>query len=62
MTDLSKLVYKASKGELRIDELTEDAAALARFELSNEERVALQRHVRGGQWTNFVPMAEGGWI
>lgn len=62
MTDLSKLVYKASKGELRVDELTEDAAALARFELSTEEKVALQRHVRGGQWTSFVPMAESGWI
>ncbi|MGI6206586.1 MAG: hypothetical protein ACOYEW_00120 [Anaerolineae bacterium] len=62
MTDLNKLVYKASKGELRVDELTEDATALAQFELSTEEKVALQRHVQSGQWTNFVPKAASGWI
>ena len=62
MTDLSKLVYRASKGDLRIDELTEDATALARFELSNEERTALRREVETGQWVNFAPKAWGGWL
>jgi hypothetical protein len=62
MTDLSKLVYQASKGELRVDDLTDDASALARFELSTEEKVALQRHVRNGQWANFAPKAASGWI
>ena len=62
MTDLSKLVYRASKGDLRIDELTEDATALARFELSNEERTALRREVATGQWVNFAPKAWGGWL
>ncbi len=61
MSDLSKLIYKASKGELRVDELTDDAAALARFELSTEEKAALQSHVRNGEWTSRVKAA-GGWI
>jgi len=62
MNDLSKLIYKASKGELRVDELTEDAAALARFELSTEEKVALQNHVRNGQWAGRATKAGTGWI
>lgn len=62
MTDMSKLIYKASRGELRVDELTEDATALARFELSTEERVALQNHVRSGEWTNRTTTAASGWI
>ncbi len=62
MSDLSKLVYKASKGELRVDELTDDAAALARFELSTEEKVALKSHVRSGEWTSRATTAASGWI
>ena len=62
MTDLSKLVYRASKGDLRVDELTEDATALARFELSNDEQNALRREVETGQWSNFAPKAIGGWL
>lgn len=62
MSDLSKLIYKASKGELRVDQLTDDAAGLAQFDLSTEEKVALQNHVRSGEWTNRGPLAAGGWI
>ena len=62
MSDLSKVIYKASRGELRVDELTEDAAALARFELSTEEKVALQSHVRSGDWTNRATKPASGWI
>lgn len=62
MSDLSKLVYQASKGELRVDELTDDAAALARFELSTEESVALRSHVRDGEWNNRSLLATRGWI
>jgi len=61
MTDLSKLVYRASKGDLRIDELTEDATALARFELSNEERTALRREVETGQSVSFATKSARGW-
>jgi len=62
MTGLSKLVYKASKGELRIDELTEDATALARFELSPDERLAVRRNLESGQWVSFSPSAVGDWF
>jgi len=61
MNELSKLVYKASKGDLRLDELTEDATALARFELSPEERLALRRTIESGQWFKFAP-SMGGWM
>lgn len=61
MTDLSKLVYKASKGELRMDELTEDASMLARFELTTEERTALRRNLESGQPQGFSIAAIGGW-
>ena len=61
MTELSKLVYKASKGELRIEELTEDAAALGRFELSPQETLAVRRSVESGQWLSLGPSAIGGW-
>ena len=48
MTDLSRLVYKSTRGELRVDELTDDAAALARFELSTEEKLSLRRGLDSG--------------
>lgn len=60
MTDLGKIVYKASKGELRIDELTDDASTLARFELSSEEKLALRRTL-DGDTTNLSISAIGGW-
>ena len=62
MTDLSKIVYKASKGELRIDELTDDATALARFELSTEEKLALRRTLDGGDTNGLSISAIGGWF
>ena len=61
MTDLSKIIYKASKGELRIDELTEDAAALARFELSTEEKLALRRTLDSSDTNSLSISAIGGW-
>jgi len=61
MTELSKLVYKTCKGELRLDELTDDATALARFELSADEQSALRRNLDNGQWVSFAPKAVGGW-
>jgi len=61
MTDLSRIIYKASKGELRIDELTEDAAALARFELSTEEKLALRRTLDSSDTNSLSISAIGGW-
>lgn len=62
MTDLSKLVYKASKGELRVDELTDDAAELARFELSAEEKLSLRRGLDSGDSMSLSISAIGrGW-
>jgi hypothetical protein len=61
MTDLSKIVYKASKGELRIDELTDDATALARFELSTEEKLALRRTLDSSDTASLSISAIGGW-
>lgn len=61
MTDLSRLVYKASRGELRVDELTDDAAALARFELSTEEKLALRRGLDSGDTMSLSITAKGGW-
>lgn len=61
MTDLSKLVYKASKGELRIDELTDDVSALARFELSTEEKLALRRTLDSSDTNSLSISAIGGW-
>jgi hypothetical protein len=62
MTELSKVVYRASKGELRTDELTQDGTTLARFQLSPEERNALKQSLDNGQWANFAPNAYKQWL
>lgn len=61
MSDLSKLIYRTSKGEIRVQDLTDDATALARFELTNDERTALAKQIQNGDWTPAVPK-DGGWI
>jgi len=62
MNELSRLVYKASKGEVRVDELTQDATALARFELSPEEQLVLRRSLEKGQFFDLGLQADGGWF
>jgi hypothetical protein len=61
MTDLSKLVYRIHRQELRLEELTADGAALARLDLSPEERLVLQRWAESGQTARLIPIAGGGW-